>query len=372
MKKVIKKETKSEKIKKEMRVKKLSTEKMSISNNDKLMLISNLSTLLSAGIPILESVESLEEEAKGNVKKLLEVVKADLVQGRNLSKSFAKFPQIFNKININILKASEESGTLETALKDLKIGIRRDIEFADKIKSALLYPAILLIVFFGVLLVILFVAIPKIATVFKNLRVTLPLPTKILIFISRALTTHTVPILIGFLVLLLIVFYLYKTQRKLFLVVISHVPFLSGLIREIDLTRFSRSLALLLNSGVPITTALELTQDVVVSKDIGKAISHSKNLVLSGGKLSEGFKKNKKVIPGVMIKIIEAGEKSGTLDKAMQDISDYMDYNVSTNLKTVTALLEPVILVLVGVFIGGMMLSIIAPIYNLIGQIGTR
>jgi type II secretory pathway component PulF len=368
----MKKERKKEKIKKEIKVKKPNTEKISISNNDKLMLISNLSTLLTAGIPILESVESLEEEAKGNVKKLLGVVKADLVQGKNLSVSFAKFPQVFNKISINILKASEESGTLETALNDLKIGIRRDIEFTDKIKSALLYPAVLLVVFFSVLLVILFVAIPKIATVFKNLRVTLPLPTKILIFISHALTTYTIPILVGFLILLLIVFYLYKTQRKSFLVVISYFPLLSNLIREIDLTRFCRSLALLLNSGVPITIALELTQDVVMNRDIRVAITDSKNLVLAGGKLSDGFKKNKKVIPGVMVKIIEAGEKSGTLDKAMQDISDYMDYNVSTNLKTVTALLEPVILVLVGIFIGGMMLSIIAPIYNLIGQIGTK
>jgi type IV pilus assembly protein PilC len=147
---------------------------------------------------------------------------------------------------------------------------------------------------------------------------------------------------------------------------------LSSLMREIDLTRFSRSLALLINSGVPITTSLELTQDVVMSKDIGKIILDSKNLVLSGGKLSEGFRKNKRAIPGVMVKIIEAGEKSGTLDKAMQDISDYMDYNVTNNLKTATALLEPAILVLVGVFIGGIMLSIIAPIYNLIGQIQVR
>ena len=355
-----------------MKIKKMKTENISISNSDKLMLISNLSTLLYAGIPILESVNSLIEESKGNLKKLLEVVGEDLVQGKNLSNSFTKFPKIFNKININILKASEESGTLETALTDMRISIRRDIEFMDKIKSALLYPAVLLVVFFSVLLVVLFVAIPKIASVFKNLRIDLPLPTRILIFISHSLTTYTIPIFTTFLVFIVLAIYLYKTKRKSFLVIFSSFPFLSNLIREIDLTRFSRNLALLLNSGVPITSALELTQDVVMSKDINEAIIHSKNLILAGGKLSEGFKKTKKALPGVMVKIIEAGEKSGTLDKAMQDISDYMDYNVSTNLKTATTLLEPVILVLVGVFVGGVMLSIIAPIYNLIGQIGAR
>ena len=277
-----------------MKMKKMKTEKISISNNEKLTLISNLSTLLYAGIPILESVESLSEESKGNVKKLLEVVKDDLVQGKNLSNSFAKFPQIFNKININILKASEESGTLETALNDLKTSIRRDIEFTDKVRSALLYPAVLLVVFFSVLLVVLFVAIPKIASVFKNLRVTLPLPTKILIFVSHSLTTYTIPIFAVFLGLIFLVVWLYKTKRKSFLKIFSSLPFLSNIIREIDLTRFSRNLALLLNSGVPITTALELTQDVVMSKDIGETIIHSKNLILSGGKLSEGFKKTKK------------------------------------------------------------------------------
>ena len=151
---------------------------------------------------------------------------------------------------------------------------------------------------------------------------------------------------------------------------LTSLPVVSLLTQQIDLTRFTRSLYLLLNAGLPITVALELTQDVVIKKDISNAIKHAKNYVFSGKKLSEGFKDSKSVIPPIMIKIIEAGERSGSLDKSMLDVSEYLDYQVSNTLKTLTALIEPIMLVGVGILVGGMMMSIIAPIYQLIGQVG--
>ncbi len=153
---------------------------------------------------------------------------------------------------------------------------------------------------------------------------------------------------------------------------LTSLPLISLLTQQIDLTRFTRSLYLLLTAGIPITTALELTQDVVIKKNIQNAIKHTKNVVFDGKKLSEGLKDSKKVIPPIMIKIIEAGERSGSLDKAMLDVSDFLDYEVSSTLKTVTALIEPIMLVGVGVLIGGMMMAIIAPIYQLIGSVGAR
>jgi type IV pilus assembly protein PilC len=150
------------------------------------------------------------------------------------------------------------------------------------------------------------------------------------------------------------------------------LPVVSLLAQQIDLTRFTRSLYLLLSAGLPITVALELTQDVVLKKNIYNAIKHTKTVVFSGKKLSQGLKDNKKVIPSIMIKIIEAGERSGSLDKSMLDVSEYLDYQVSNTLKTLTALLEPIMLVGVGVMVGGMMMAIIAPIYQMIGSVGTR
>ena len=151
---------------------------------------------------------------------------------------------------------------------------------------------------------------------------------------------------------------------------IFSLPVVSKLVREIDLARFFRSMYLLLTAGVTITSALDLARDVVLRSDISRAIAEGQEAVSSGKKISEAFKKRKKVFPGIIIKIIEAGEKTGTLDKSMEEVSNYMDYQVSSTLKTLIALLEPLMLVVVGALVGGMMMSIIAPIYGLIGQVG--
>jgi len=154
--------------------------------------------------------------------------------------------------------------------------------------------------------------------------------------------------------------------------IIFKFPILSGLAKDIDLTKFSRNFYLLLNAGIPITSALELTENVVVSREVEEGIRHAKEAVASGKKLSEGFKNNRKVFPSIIIRITEAGERSGSLDKSMSEISDFLDYQVSAKLKTATSLLEPIMLVVIGGLVGGMMLAIIAPIYGLIGQVGGK
>jgi len=350
----------------------MKTENVSISSNDKIALISNLSTMLEAGIPLLETVESLLEDSKGGLKKILETLRDDVTQGKRIHFSFAKFPNVFNKVTVNIIKASEESGTLDETLKDLKEIIVKENEFNDKIKSALIYPSVILIVFIAVLIVILTFVIPKISLVFSRLKVELPLPTKILMFLSNLILTQTIPVVLGLIIAAVAMFFLYNRNKRFFISLFISLPVISGLAKEIDLTRFSRSLYLLLNAGIPITTALELAQDVVVKKQIEKAIIHSRDTVASGKKFSEGLKDHKKNIPSIMIKLIEAGEKSGSLEKSMQDISVYFDYQVSKMLAAATVLLEPIILIFTAVLVGGMMISVIAPIYGLIGQVGPQ
>lgn len=345
---------------------------LTLSTNDTLSLISNLSTMITAGIPIIETVDSLLEDAKGNTKKVLQALRDDLMQGKRLYSSFSRFPKVFNKVTINVIKASEEAGTLDICLKDLKTEIKNEMEFNDKIKGALIYPAVILLVFISVLLVILIVVMPKISMVFLRLKVALPLPTRILIFVSDLILKYTIPVTLVVIIICLGLFFLYKKKRNFILHLLYKLPVISQLVKEIDLTRFSRSMHLLLSSGVTITVALELTEDTVLRKDITQAIVQGQEAVLAGQNLSEEFRKRKNVFPGIMVKMIEAGEKTGTLDKSMQDVSEYLDYQVSKSLKTFITLLEPVMLIFVGILVGGMMLSIIAPIYGLIGQVGVK
>ncbi len=347
-------------------------DKVTISSSEKLEFVGSLSTMLTAGIPILEVVNSLREDMKGGQKIILDTMYDDLMQGKHMHQTLIKFPQVFDKVTVNVIKASEEAGTLDVTLRDLKRTVQKDIEFNDKIRSAMMYPSFIVVVFTGVLLMILTFVVPKISTVFLRMHITLPLPTRMMMFVSDLLLKQTIPVLLGTIVVFFLFYLLYKKQKKIFLNFFFSLPIISTLVEQIDITRFSRSLYLLLSSGLPITQALELTKDVVVKERTSKIIAQSRDMVFSGKSLSEGFRAAKGYIPSIMIKLMEAGEKTGSLDKSMQDISDYFEYQVSNTLKTLTALLEPILLVFVGLAVGGMMLAIISPIYGLISQVGTR
>lgn len=344
--------------------------RLTISTGETLNLVSNLSTMLSAGIPILSAIYSLSEEARENTKKILIEMHNDLLRGKHLYESMAKFPFVFDTVTVNMIRASEESGTLDVVLKDLKEQIKKDIALNRKIRNALTYPFLVLIVFLGVLLLILTVVMPKISTVFTQLKVPLPLPTRILIFSSNVLIHQTVFVLVGFALLIAGSFLFYHFQKKRVLAVVYTLPGVSSIIRDVDLIRFTRSIHLLLNAGTSITSALELSQYVILQTKIAKAIGHARQTILTGKTLSHSFKQHRKIFPGTMIELTQAGEKTGTLDKSMQDISEYLDNKVTDNLSVLTALLEPVMLVVVAILVGSMMVAIIGPIYGLIGQIG--
>lgn len=345
---------------------------LGLSKKDKLMLISNLGTMLSSGIPIMEAVDAILEDNSGNQKKVLKVLKEDLNQGKTISESFGRFPRAFDPVTVNLIKAAEKAGDLDTILKDLSINIKKEIEFNEKVKGALTYPVFVLIVFVGVLGLMLVFVIPRISSVFKKLNVTLPLPTQILIAVSDFVLKYTVPFLIGLGLFIVVFVLLYKTQKRKVLNVFLSLPLLSTLAQEIDLTRLNRSMALLLSSGLPIVEALTLAQNIVNKKQVYRAVELSREAVSAGKNLSEGLRSAKKTIPGVMVRIIEAGEKSGSLDKSMQELADYFDEEVSNKLKALSTLLEPIMLVVIGILVGGMMLAIIAPIYGLIGDISSR
>ncbi|QQS44552.1 type II secretion system F family protein [Candidatus Roizmanbacteria bacterium] len=350
----------------------MDTKKLSLQTKDKIALFDNLSTMLAAGISILEAVDSLLEDSKGNQKKLLSELRQDLTQGKQVYASFARFPNTFDKVTVNIIRASEEAGTLDVALKDIKKHVQNEMEFLDKIRSAMIYPIVIMVVFFLVMLLILIFVMPKLASVFGRMDVELPLPTKILMFMSDLIIHNTLALIVGVVLLILGFIVLYIKKRAFVLRIFFSFPLISGLIKQIDIARFTRSMALLLSSGLTITNALELCEEIVWRRDMQKLVAHTQKSVLSGKRFAEGIRDGKGLVPMIVIKLVEAGEKTGSLDKAMQDVSEHMDYEVQRSLNTLTTLLEPVMLLFIGVVVGGMMLSIIAPIYSLIGQVGAR
>ncbi len=345
---------------------------LSLSGSEKISLITNLSTMLSAGIPIVEAVNSMLEDTKGSQKIILETLRTDLMQGNRIYSSFSKFPGCFDAVTVSLIKASEEAGTLETTLKDLRAHIQKEMEFIDKIKASLIYPVVIMIVFIAMMALILIFVVPKLAKVFKTLKISLPLPTRIMITVSDIMTQNTVPFVIGLIALIGFIIYIFKAKKPFLIKVLTSLPLISQLAKEIDLTRFTRNLYLLLSAGLPIATALELSQNVVIREKTAQLIKTSREMVYGGKRFSDGLRTGKGYLPSIMIKLVEAGERSGSLDKSLQDISEFLDYQVSNSLRNLTALMEPVMLVMVGLSVGAMMMSIISPIYGLIGQIGGR
>lgn len=340
-----------------------------ISEKEKLILLSNLGTMLAAGIPILEAIQSILDEAKGSQKKIIEQVKKDLSEGKTLSSSFATFPKTFDPVTVNLIAAAENAGNLETVLNDLTVMIRKEAEFNDKVKAALTYPVLVMITFTLILLMILTFVIPRISTVFTRLNVELPLPTKILIMLSNFFLAYY-PYLLAVLVISTMgMIYWYKVNKRAVINLLFSLPLLKNLGRLIDLTRFTRSMSLLLVSGIPIVDALDLAKNVLTKKEIIIIIEEAKKQVSSGKQFTHALKEKRSVISSIVIRMIETGEKSGTLEKSMQTTSEYLDSEVNINLKAFTTLLEPILLLIVGGIVGGMMLAIIAPIYGLIGQI---
>jgi len=346
--------------------------KVTLKGTEKLELIGSFATMLGSGISILEMVKSLSEDTKGGQKMILDEMHADLTQGRRIYVTFAKFPRVFDQVSVNVIRASEEAGTLDVALKDLRATLQKDMEFSDKVRSAMMYPLFIGVVFILILILILTFVIPKISTVFLQLQVPLPLPTRIMMFLSDLVVKNTLWFGSGLAAFATISYLILKYKRKQVFEIVYRLPLISTLVMQIDVTNLARNLSVLLMSGLPITQALELVSEVVVRRQMEKMLINSRAMVLAGRPLSEGFRADYGAVPNIVIKLVEAGEKTGTLDRSLQEISEYFDYKVTYTLKTLTSLLEPIMLVLVGAAVGGMMLAIIAPVYGLISQIGTR
>lgn len=347
----------------------LNLNSLTLKSSEKLNFVSNLATMISAGIPILSAINSLSKDANGSMKIVLDTIRDDLLQGKRLHTSFTKFPRVFDTVTVNMMKAAEESGNLDIVLNDLREQIKKDIALNRKLKSVLTYPITVLIVFFAVLFVILVVVIPKISIIFSQLKVHMPLATRILIGASYILLHYTILVIIGLGLIIAGLVLLYKRERKRIITFLSSLPVISSLIKELDLLRFTRSIHLLLTSGITIVTALELTENIVVRPEIRKAIIDAKHTIYGGQLLSHSFKKSDKIFQGTVLELTRAGETTGSLDKTFHHLSEYFDGRVTEKLGLLAVILEPVMLILVAILVGAMMIAVIGPLYSLIGQI---
>lgn len=342
-----------------------------ISSMDILFLVRNLSTTTKAGLSIIESLDILIADTKKKLmKKILQSVQSMVKNGQSLSFSFNEYRNSFPPIFIGMVKAGEVSGQLDKTLSELAKYLSKEYALRSKVKSALTYPVILLIASTLVVTLMLMFVLPQLTQSFITNGVTLPLITKIFMFISSMLTwSFTLDI---FVVLGLIWFFMYfrntKIGKRFFFFIISHTPVARDLVKKIALVRFARNFGNLIGSGLSVVDSLEISSLSMDNINYNDVIVKIIEDIKGGITISEAFGKYPKLFPNLLISLITVGERTGSLEEILVDFADFYEEEVDNELKELTSVLEPVLLLIMGLMIGSIAVSIILPIYQLIGH----
>lgn len=338
-----------------------------ITQQDIAILTRQLATLLSAGIPMMESLGALSEQAeKKEIKRVLAEVREEVREGSALSTAVGRHPKVFPDLYVQMVRAGEASGTLDRILVRLADFLENRIKLQGKVVTALAYPILMMSVSTVVLFFLITYAVPKVTTIFEDMGQALPLPTRFLMALSGFLSSYWVLMLVGAIgVLILIRRYIATpTGRLAYDRFLLRVPLLGKIVKMVALARFSRTFSTLLASGVPLLSALEIVKNVVGNKIIGEAISKARENIREGESIADPLKRSG-VFPPLVTHMIAVGEKSGELEKMLQKVADTYDNEVETVVSTLTALLAPIMILLMGGVIFLIVLAILLPIFEI-------
>jgi len=331
-----------------------------------------LGSMITAGLPITEAVATIQQDTQNKaLKQILSDIENNLQQGESLSSTFAKYPKNFDKVFVTIVKAGERSGTIAQSFKYLEDQLTASHALTQKVKSALVYPIVIISAMLGVGVILIVFVIPQIAQVFLKGTFQVPKTTRIILQAGLTLNQNLglLSIIAGLLVIATIVALRTRKGKIILLGILKRVPIIAALFEKIDLTRFSRTLATLMKSGVPITEALAVSTTTLSQRRFDPLAQALRKNIKKGESIAAILRQNKDHIPQMMISMISTGEKTGTMDKILFDLAKFYEGELETDVKNFTALLEPIIMLFIGVGVGAMVLAVIAPIYSLVSSL---
>ncbi len=343
-----------------------------ISLSEKASFCRFMGIMLRSGLPIPEAAEIIREESTNKkMRKILLDVASQTRKGKSFSSVLGQYKNDFDPIFLTMIKAGEQSGTLEQTFDYLTKQLVASYDLSQKVKGSLMYPAVIVIAMVGVGLLMMVFVLPRISAVFLKMDIKIPAATKLILNIGQFMGTH-VPLVLGSVGLIgfLIVLFLYiQTTRRIIFNLFARLPMASKVIKQIDLARFSRTIATLLKSGVPIMETLNVAADSLREAQIRKKAKGFSLDIAKGESLSEVMVKNRHLFPMIMIQTVKAGEKTGTLEEVLQEVAEFYEREVEYSLKRFTALLEPILMLVVGVAVGVMVVMMISPIYSIVGSL---
>jgi len=331
-----------------------------------------LATMINAGLPLTEALVILRSQSKASMQKIIAQILADVEEGEALSAAMARHPQAFSKTYIALIKSGEIGGVMDEVLASLADDMERQAEFRGKVKGALIYPIIIIVGMFVVALIMIIFVIPRLTTLYEQFDVNLPITTKMLIATSNFMIAYW-PFL---LVASVVAFYGFNIYRrtpageKKIDEIIFRLPLIGDLQRQIILTDLTRTLSLMIGSGVAIIESLTISSQVVGSSIIANALLDTIKMVEKGFPIAFAFSRHPEAFPFILSQMIAVGEETGKMDEVLAKISHVFEVESDQKLKAITAAVEPIILIVLGVGVALMVVSIILPIYNLTTQIG--
>ena len=343
-----------------------------INIGDKVFLTKYLALMLRVGTDLLSAINILIADFdKPSVKTLLLEIRDNLSKGRPFADAFANYPKVFSQVFVSLIKAAEASGNLQQTFEDLSTSLQRDADLRNRIRSAFVYPIILLTAAFGVSMFLVTFAIPRVANVFFDSGINPPIFSRIVFGIGLFINDNIVLFLI---VLFLVVgggvFFFWKTivGQRVIDRALSHAPLIRTIYKEIAVQRFASTFSVLMKAGLPIIQTTKITAQVVGSEEFAASLRRIADEGLSKGlTIGEAFRREP-IFPKVVVNLVAISEKAGHLEEVLQTLADFYASDIDAKIRSLVSVLEPVLLMFMGVMVGAIAIAIIVPIYQLTTQ----
>jgi len=341
-----------------------------VKSRDLTVFCRQFSTMINAGVSMVHSLTVLEEQAESpNLRGIIREVSYQVQSGESLTRSLSQFPHVFNKLFVGLVRAGEVGGVLDETLNRLATFLEEDLKLRRKVKSAMTYPTLVMIVAILIVVGLVTFIVPKFIALFKDFNIHMPPPTQFLIDCSNFLTNPVyVTILLGTLTLLFVGvnrLRATKSGQRYWDMLLLRLPVFGKLNHRVALARFSRTMSTLMTSGVPILQALETVGGAVDNAVISSALLDAREAVREGERIGDPLK-HSKMFPPMVVQMIRIGEETGSLDSMLAKVADFYEAEVDAMLESLTAVMEPILIVCLGGVVGFIVVAMFLPLIAII------
>jgi type IV pilus assembly protein PilC len=343
-----------------------------VKDKDLTVFTRQIATMINAGLPLVQSLEVLaSQQPNKQFKRILTKIREDVEGGSTFAASLKQHPTVFTPLYMSMVEAGEAGGFLDTVLNRLAGYIEKSMALRRKVKGAMIYPATIITVAVAVVIFLLIFVIPTFKTLFEGFGAALPLPTRIVLELSRLVRTHVVTVLGAFVGTVFALRFYYRTEKgkKVIDSLLLRLPIIGQLIRKVSVAKFTRTLGTLVSSGVPILDGLNITARVAGNKVVEEAILKTRSSIAEGKTIADPLGASG-IFPPMVVQMISVGEQTGALDAMLAKIADFYDAEVDQAVSNLTTLLEPIMIVFLGVVVGGVIIAMYLPIFKLVTVIG--